>query len=211
MSARSATILAVTSLLALCGCGSHGTGKGSTPAPAPAASSQNNATPAPSVDGGQSTMPEDHDPTSPAQPAPAIRPVTPGRPGSASAVLHRYALLYGNLCSCSRAAATLDELATLATPGLAAQLRRAALSARAAVAHGLPEPARAVGSIATLELALPHGTTQTGLVVLVERTAIAHQGTTAPAPVAYTARLALTATGWRVASFQPVLPNQPSP
>ena len=74
------------------------------------------------------------------------------------------------------AAATLDELATLATPGLAAQLRRAALSARAAVARGLPEPARAVGAIASLELAPAHGSTQTGLVVLVERTAIAHQG-----------------------------------
>ena len=155
-------------------------------------------------------MPEDRDPTLARPPAPASGRSRPASP-SASAVLRRYALLYGNLCSCSRAAATLDELATLATPGLAAQLRRAALSARAAVARGLPEPARAVGSIATVELAPPHGTTQTGLVVLVERTAIAHQGTTAPAPVAYTARLALTATGWRVASFQPVLPNQPSP
>jgi hypothetical protein len=151
-------------------------------------------------------MPEDHDPTSPAQPPPAIRPVAAGRPGSASAVLHHYALLYGNLCSCSHAAETLDELATLATPGLAAQLRRAALSARAAVAHGLPEPAQAVGSIATLELGPPHGSTQAGLVVLAERTAIARQGTTAPAPVAYTARLALTPGGWRVASFQPVTP-----
>ena len=138
--------------------------------------------------------------------APSPLTPVPARAASPPAVvLRRYALLYGNLCSCSRAAATLDELATLATPGLAAQLRRAALSARAAVARGLPEPARAVGSIATLELAPPHGTTQTGLVVLVERTAIAHQGTTAAAPVAYTARLALTAAGWRVASFHPVL------
>ncbi|MGA2015243.1 MAG: hypothetical protein ABSH51_32600 [Solirubrobacteraceae bacterium] len=125
-------------------------------------------------------------------------------PSPLSLVLRRYALLYGNLCSCSHAAATLNELATVATPGLAAQLRRAALSARAAIARGLPEPARAVGAIASLELAPPHGSTQAGLVVLVERTAIAHQGTTAPAPVAYTARLALTPGGWRVASFQPV-------
>jgi hypothetical protein len=144
----------------------------------------------------------------------ASSPLTavPARAASPPAVLlRRYALLYGNLCSCSRAAATLDELATLATPGLAAQLRRSALGARAAVARGLPEPARAVGSIATLEVGPPHGTRQSGLVVLLERTAIAHQGTTGPAPVAYTARLALTATGWRVASFQPVIPNQPSP
>jgi hypothetical protein len=143
--------------------------------------------------------------SSPTSPVPARAASPP------AVVLRRYALVYGNLCSCSRAAANLDELATLATPGLAAQLRRAALSARAAAARGLPEPARAVGSIATLELAPPHATTETGLVVLIERTAIAHQGTTAPAPVAYTARLALTATGWRVASFQPVLPNQSFP
>ncbi|MGO9958741.1 MAG: hypothetical protein ACLP50_22720 [Solirubrobacteraceae bacterium] len=137
--------------------------------------------------------------------APSPLSPVPARAASPPAtVLRRYALLYGNLCSCSRAAETLDELATLATPGLAAQLRRAALSARAAVARGLPEPARAVGAIANLELAPAHGSTQTGLVVLVERTAIAHQGTTAPTPVAYTARLALTPGGWRVASFQPV-------
>ena len=137
---------------------------------------------------------------SPLSPVPA-RAVSPP-----AAVLRRYALLYGNLCSCSHAAATLNELATVATPALGAQLRRAALSARAAIAHGLPEPARAVGAIASLELAPARGSTQTGLVVLVERTAIAHQGTTAPAPVAYTARLALTPGGWRVASFQPVPP-----
>jgi len=133
-----------------------------------------------------------------------LKPVAVAAGDPAAQLLRHYALLYGNLCSCSRAAATLDELAMLATPGPAAELRRAALSARAAVARGLPEPARAVGAIAALELAPPHGSTQAGLVVLVERTAIAHQGTTAPTPVTYTARLALTAAGWRVASFQPV-------
>jgi len=140
------------------------------------------------------------------------RPVAPAGATSSPAVvvLRRYALLYGNLCSCSQAAATLNELATLATPALAALLRAAAISARAAVARGLPEPARAVGTIASLELSPPHGRTQTGLVVLAERSTIAHRGTTAPTPVAYTARLALTTAGWRVASFHPVL-RRPTP
>jgi hypothetical protein len=143
-----------------------------------------------------------------------IRPVAPARAASksspAATVLRRYAVLYGNLCSCSQAAATLNELATLATPALAAQLRTAAISARAAVARGLPEPARAVGTIASLELSSPDGRTRTGLVVLAERSVIAHRGTTAPTPVAYAARLVLTPAGWRVAAFRP-LPPRPHP
>jgi len=208
VSARTATILAVISLLLLGGCGSHGaatpTSATRSPASAPQQTSDSDVTPAPSAGGGQSTMPEDHDPTSPAQPAPAIRPVPAGPAGSASAVLYRYAQLYGNLCSCSHAPATLNELAALATPDLAAQLRHAAISAQAAITHGLPQPAQAVGTIASVDLYPARAGTQTGLVVLAERTTIARQGTTAPAPVPYTVHLALTSGGWRVASFQPV-------
>jgi hypothetical protein len=183
------------------GCGGSGSAHRSRVGSTPAATQ-----PLGSTGGGSASTPEG---LSSQQGAHAFAPsplsLVPARAASPpAAVLRRYALLYGNLCSCSHAAATLNELATVATPGLAAQLRRAALSARAAIARGLPEPARAVGAIASLELAPARGSTQTGLVVLVERTAIAHQGTTAPAPVAYTARLALTPGGWRVASFQPV-------
>ena len=139
-----------------------------------------------------------------------LRPVPPASAAPAARVLRRYATLYGNLCSCARAPGILDHLAALATPGLAAQLHRAALSARAAVARGLPEPARAIGAIASLELAPPQAGTQTGLVVLAERTALARGGSTPPAPVVYTARLTLTAAGWRVAAFLPSIRSQPS-
>ena len=123
-------------------------------------------------------------------------------------MLHRYAVLYGNLCSCSRAVAALNELAALATPELAAELRQAATSARLAVAHGLPDQARAVASVENLELAPPKGGAQTGLVVLVERTIIPRRPATGRRPVVYTARLANTTSGWRVASFTPVIPNR---
>jgi hypothetical protein len=140
-----------------------------------------------------------------------LRPVGPADADPAAQVLRRYATLYGNLCSCARAPITLDQLARLATPALATQLHRAALSARAAIARGLPEPARAIGTIATLELAPPQAGTETGLVVLTERTAIAGGGTTAPAPVVYAARLTLTPAGWRVATFVPSVRAQPPP
>ena len=139
-----------------------------------------------------------------------LKPIPAASPAPAAQVLRRYAALYGNLCSCARAPGILDHLAALATPRLAAQLHRAALSARAAVARGLPEPARAIGTIASLELALPHARTQTGLIVLAERTALAHDGSTPPAPVVYTARLTLTPAGWRVAAFLPSIRSQPT-
>lgn len=76
-----------------------------------------------------------------------------------------------------------------------------------AVARGLPEQARAVASVANLELAPPKDGAQTGLVVLVERTII-HRRRTGPRPVVYTAGLANTPSGWRVASFTPVRSNR---
>jgi hypothetical protein len=138
-------------------------------------------------------------------PAPrALRPVAPAAPGSAAAVLYRYAWLYGNLCSCSRAATRLDALAGLAAPALAAQLRQLARSARRAVAGGLPEPARAMATVENLELAPNAARPDTGLVVLLERT-IARDGVaTGSQPVVYTARLERTAAGWRVVAFAPV-------
>jgi hypothetical protein len=138
-------------------------------------------------------------------PAPrALRPVARAAPGSAAAVLYRYAWLYGNLCSCSRAPARLDELAALATPELAAQLRQLAGSARRAVARGLPEPARAYATVENLELAPDATRPDTGLVVLLEHT-IARDGiATGSQAAVYAARLARTAAGWRVADFAPV-------
>ncbi len=96
-------------------------------------------------------------------------------------------------------------MAALATPGLATRLRRAATAARLAAARGLPSGGRAVASVDTLELSPPKRGTRTGLVVLLEHTIVHGAGATEPTPVVYTARLAQTLNGWRVASFTPVV------
>ena len=197
-----ATALAIACAAATAGCGILGSG---------GSSSSNSSRAGASATGRGSTPPEDSPnwrPGAHAYGQPQLKPVASGAPGSAAAVLHRYAVLYGNLCSCSRAATALNELAALATPELAAELRQAATSARLAVARGLRDQARAVASVENLELAPPKGGAQTGLVVLIERTIIPRRAATGPRPVVYTARLANTTSGWRVASFTPVIPNR---
>ena len=195
-----ATALAIACAAATAGCGILGSGGSS--------SSTSSRTSASAT--GRATPPEDSpnwQPGAHAYAQPQLKPVSSGAPGSAAAVLHRYAVLYGNLCSCSQAVAELNQLAALATPALAAHLRQAARSARVAVARGLPEQARAVASVDNVELAPPKDGAQTGLVVLVERTII-HRRRTGPRPVVYTAQLANTPSGWRVASFTPVRSNR---
>ena len=95
--------------------------------------------------------------------------------------------------------------AGVAPPGLATRLRRAATAARLAAARGLPSGGRAVASVDTLELSPPKRGTRTGLVVLLEHTIVHGAGATEPTPAVYTARLAHTLNGWRVASFTPVV------
>lgn len=203
-----ATFAAVALASAAGGCSLLGSGHSHTsttagrPGPPSAASASSSTASRPGSEQGQGAHSVSSSP---------LKPVSAVSADPAARVLRRYARLYGNLCSCARAPRTLDELAALATPGLAAQLHRAALSARGAVARGLPEPARAIGTIANLELTPPHAGAQTGLVVLAERTALARGGTTPPVPVVYTARLALTPAGWRVAAFLPFVRTQPPP
>jgi hypothetical protein len=194
--------MALLSATAIAGCGILGSG---------GSSSSTSSMAAASASGRTSTPPEDSPNWQPGAHAHAqqqLKPVPRGAPGSAAAVLYRYAVLYGNLCSCSLAAAKLNELAALATPELAAQLKRAAASARVAVARGLPGQARAVASVDNVELTPPEDGGQTGLVVLLEHTIIDRHTATGPRPVVYTARLANTSDGWRVASFTPVKPNR---
>ena len=197
-----ATALAIACAAATAGCGILGSG---------GSSSSNSSRAGASATGRGSTPPEDSpnwQPGAHAYAQPQLQPVSSGAPGSAAAVLYRYAVLYGNLCSCSQAVAELNELAALATPALAAHLRQAAASARVAVARGLPEQARAVASVDNVELAPPKDGAQTGLVVLVERTIIHRRRATGPRPVVYMAQLANTTSGWRVASFTPVRSNR---
>ena len=196
-----ATVLAIACAAATAGCGILGSG----------GSSSSNSSRSSAATSRRATPPEDSpnwQPGAHAYAQPQLKPVASGAPGSAAAVLHRYAVLYGNLCSCSQAVAELNQLAALATPALAAHLRQAATGARVAVARGLPEQARAVASVANLELAPPKDGAQTGLVVLVERTIIHRRRATGPRPVVYTAQLANTPSGWRVASFTPVRSNR---
>jgi hypothetical protein len=201
-----ASILVILSAVATAGCGILSSRRS-------VSSSRSSAAATTAAPTSKSTTPTDEqdeeDERPPAHgPRDQLEPVSSGAPGSPQAVLHRYAVLYGNLCSCSRAAAALNELAALATPELAAELRQAATSARLAVAHGLPDQARAVASVDNLELAPTKGGAQTGLIVLVERTIIPRRPATGPRPVVYTARLANTTSGWRVASFTPVIPTR---
>lgn len=194
--------LALLSVLAIVGCGLLGSGGSSSSDGSSAATSA-------TVHGSTSPAASSNEqPGAHAHAQQQLKPVSRGAPGSASAVLYRYAALYGNLCSCSLAAAKLNELAALATPELGAHLRQAATAARLAVAHALPAQARAVASIDNVELTPAKGGTQTGLVVLVEHTIIHRRSATGPRPVVYTARLADTPSGWRVASFTPVKPNR---
>src|SRR4051794_38134090 len=57
-----------------------------------------------------------------------LKPISPGAPGSAQAVLYRFATLYGNL-SVATAPARQRALAALAADGLAAQLHTSARQA----------------------------------------------------------------------------------
>jgi len=186
-----ATALAIACAAATAGCGILGSG---------GLSSSSSARAGASAIGRGSTAPEDSPnwrPGAHAYAQPQLKPVSSGAPGSAAAAVYRYAVLYGNLCSCSQAVAELNELAALATPALAAHLRQAAANARVAVA-----------SIDNVELAPPKDGTQTGLVVLVERTIIHRHRATGPRPVVYMSQLANTTNGWRVASFTPVRSNR---
>jgi hypothetical protein len=197
-----ATALAIACAAATAGCGILGSG---------GSSSSNSSRAGASATGRGSTPPEDSPnwrPGAHAYAQPQLKPVSSGAPGSAAAALYRYAVLYGNLCSCSQAVAELNKLAALATPALAAHLRQAAANARVAVARGLPEQARAVASVDNVELAPPKDGAQTGLVVLVERTIIHRRRATGPRPVVYMSQLANTTSGWRVASFTPVRSNR---
>ena len=196
-----ATILVILSAVAIAGCGILSSRRSFSSSRSSAAAAAT-STLAPMSRTSTDEQPPAHGPQD------QLEPVSSGAPGSAQAVLHRYAVLYGNLCSCSRAAAALNGLAALATPELAAELRQAATSARLAVAHGLPDQARAVASVENLELAPPKGGAQTGLVVLVERTVMPRRPATGRRPVVYAARLANTTSGWRVASFTPVIPTR---
>ena len=192
------TIIAILTAAAITGCGILPPGdSSSTSSRSPAAASLTAGVP------GSTPAPTDEQPSARGQHP--LEPVSRGGPGSPQAVLHRYALLTGNLCSCPLAAARLNQMAALATPGLATRLRRAATAARLAAAHGLPARALAVASVDTLELSPPKRGTRTGLVVLLEHTIVHGAGATEPTPVVYTARLAHTLNGWRVASFTPVL------
>jgi len=195
-----ATILVILSAVAIAGCGILSSRRSVSSSRSSGAAAT--STPAPKSTTSTDEQPPAHGPQD------QLEPASSGAPGSAPAVLHRYAVLYGNLCSCWRAAAALNGLAALATPELAAELRQAATSARLAVAHGLRDRARAVASVENLELAPPKGGARTGLVVLVERTIIPRRPATGRRPVVYTARLANTTSGWRVASFTPVIPNR---
>jgi hypothetical protein len=196
-----ATVLAIACAAASAGCGIPGAGDSS--------SSNSSRTSASATK--RASPPEDSpnwQPGAHAYAQPQLKPVSSGAPGSAAATLHRYAVLYGNLCSCSQAVAELNQLAALATPALAAHLRQAATTARVAVARGLPEQARAVASVDNVELTPPEDGGQTGLVVLLEHTIVDRHRATGPRPVVYTARLANTSGGWRVASFTPVKPHR---
>ncbi len=197
-SARLPAIVAVLWATAIAGCGIlPPSGSSSTSSSSSAAASR---TVVPS-----SSAPSDEHPSAHGQHQ--LEPGFRGGPGSPQAVLHRYAMLAGNLCSCPLAAAQLNRMAALAAPGLAARLRRAAMAARLAAARALPSGAQAVASVDTLELSPPNGASRTGLVVLVEHTIIRGAAVTEPTPVVYTVRLAQTLNGWRVASFTPVITN----
>ncbi len=192
------TITAVLSAAAIAGCGIL----------PPGDSSSTSSRSAGSLTGGvpgSTPAPSDEQPS--AHGRHPLEPVSRGGPGSPQAVLHRYALLTGNLCSCSLAAARLNQMAALATPGLATRLRRAATAARLAVAHGLPARARAVASVDSLELSPANDGARTGLVVLLEHTILHGPTAAGPTPAVYRAQLLHTSAGWRIASFAAVLPH----
>jgi len=192
------TIIAVLTVAAIAGCGILPPGdSSSTSSRSSAAASLTAGVP------GSTPAPTDEQPSARGQHP--LEPVSKGGPGSPQAVLHRYALLAGNLCSCPLAGAELNRMAALATPGLATRLRRAATAARLAAARGLPARALAVASVDTLELSPANDAARTGLVVLLEHTIVHGAGATEPTPVVYTARLAQTLNGWRVASFTQVV------
>lgn len=198
-SARLPAIVAVLWAMAIAGCGIlPPSGSSSTSSSSSAAASRTVGQPS-------SSAPSDEHPSAHGQHQ--LEPASRGGPGSPQAVLRRYAMLAGNLCSCPLAAVQLNRMAALAAPGLAARLRRAATTARLAAARALPSGAQAVASVNTLELSPPNGASRTGLVVLVEHTIIRGAAVTEPTPVVYTVRLAQTLHGWRVASFTPVITN----
>jgi hypothetical protein len=183
---RPARQLAATAILltALAGCGSQ-SGSGTS-------RNAGSAKPAPRRD----------------QPAGAqheLKPVSPGAPGSAQAVLYRFATLYGNV-SVATAPDRERALAMLATDGLAAQLHASPRQAALAAARGLPRGAKQVGTVTSLQLAPAHGDRQTGVVILSEQLAPNPTGA-CPTQVVYTGALAKTRAGWRVTSFQPVVPT----
>jgi len=192
------TIIAVLTTAAIAGCGILPPGDpSSTSSRSPAAASLTAGVP------GSTPAPTDEQPSARGQHP--LEPVSKGGPGSPQAVLHRYALLAENLCSCPLAGAELNRMAALATPGLATRLRQAATAARLAAARGLPPGGRAVASVDTLELSPANDAARTGLVVLLEHTIVHGAGATEPTPIVYTARLVHTPHGWRVASFTPVV------
>ncbi|MGI8411547.1 MAG: hypothetical protein ACR2QA_03440 [Solirubrobacteraceae bacterium] len=196
--AKLPAIAAVLSAVAIAACGTLTPGgSSSTSSSSSAAASLTAREPS------SATAPSDEHPSAHGQHQ--LEPVPRGAAGSPQAVLHRYALLAGNLCSCSLAAGKLDEMAALATPGLATHLRAATTAARRAVARGLPTLARAIATVDTLELSPPKDATRTGLVVLLEHTISDSPTATGATPAVYRAQLLHTANGWRVASFTPVV------
>ena len=125
--------------------------------------------------------------------------------GSAQAVLYRFATLSGNV-SVATAPERERALAELAADGLAARLHTSPRQATLAAARGLPSGGKQLGTVTSLQLAPAHSNRQTGVVILSEQLSPNPTGSH-PTPVVYTAALAKTPAGWRVTSFQPVVPT----
>ena len=146
-------------------------------------------------------------PTAPSQstqaPAPPAPPTQPSLPlyASAQSVLAAFATTYATT-SAADVVRQQRTLSALATPALAAQLRRSAAQAVIEARHALPPGAQLSGSVLSLQVA--SGTNvRRGVVVIQQALTRAGQALESPFTSVFLARVERTRARWFVGEWTP--------
>ena len=137
--------------------------------------------------------------------APAVGPssqphTASGGSASAAEVISRFALAYANF-SVATVAARQRELAALSTAAFARVLRLQDRQAALDAVRAMPPGARMTGTLGALQLTNQPGGAATSSLTIEGRLRLESGAAEQSLPEAYTAKLADTPHGWRVAAF----------